>query len=202
MTHDGLSAYQHWQNEKPALIILDLNLPKLNGLSLCRKIRAQDDTPIIILSVRGQEDDIVEGLNLGADDYIVKPFSPRQLVARVEAVLRRAKEIQPSPESFTIGDLTLDPARNQVSRVGATEIRLTRLESRLLEVLMRHRNQVLLTNTLIEFVWGPEGGDRLMLKQLVYRLRHKIEACPAKPVLIKTVTGLGYTFGSDCEICY
>jgi DNA-binding response OmpR family regulator len=193
LAHDGLVALDRWRNEKPELIILDLNLPKVDGLSVCRQIRAQDDTPIIILSVCGEEDDIVTGLKLGADDYIVKPFSPRQMVARVEAVLRRVGDTRPSPGHLTVGEFTLDLSRCKVSCRDELIAKLTPLECRLMEVLMLNRDQVMLADTLIDQVWGPQGGDKDMLKQLVYRLRHKIEICPSKLMFIETVSGVGYS---------
>jgi DNA-binding response OmpR family regulator len=193
MAHDGLVALDRWRSESPDLIILDLNLPKLDGLSVCRQIRAQDDTPIIILSVRGDEDDIVKGLKLGADDYIVKPFSPRQLVARAEAVLRRVGDIRPSPANLTVGEITLDLSRCKVSCRQELIAKLTPLECRLMEILMLNRDQVMLADTLIDQVWGPNGGDKDMLKQLVFRLRHKIETCPSKLMFIETVSGVGYS---------
>lgn len=193
VAHDGLVALERWRKDAPDLIILDINLPKLDGLSVCRQIRAQDETPIIILSVRGEEDDIVTGLRLGADDYIVKPFSPRQMVARAEAVLRRVGDVHPSSGNLTIGDISLDLTRCKVSCRGEVIAKLTPLECRLLEILMINRDQVMLTDTLLDQVWGPLGGDKDMLKQLVYRLRHKIEICPSKLMFIETVSGIGYS---------
>ncbi|MFL7871721.1 MAG: response regulator transcription factor [Anaerolineales bacterium] len=193
VAYDGLVALDRWRTDLPDLIILDLNLPKLDGMSVCRQIRAQDDTPIIILSVRGEEDDIVTGLKVGADDYIVKPFSPRQLVARAEAVLRRVGDTHPSPGHLTIGDLNLDLSRCKVSCREEFIAKLTPLECRLMEILMLNHGQVMLTDTLIDQVWGPQGGDKDMLKQLVYRLRHKIEVCPSKLMFIETVSGVGYS---------
>ncbi|MEJ2354050.1 MAG: response regulator transcription factor [Anaerolineales bacterium] len=191
--YDGQMALDRWQADSPDLIILDLNLPKLDGLSVCRRIRAQADTPIIMLTVRGDEDDIVQGLQLGADDYIVKPFSPRQLVARVEAVLRRYGSPPNAPGPLTVGDLTLDTSRCTVFRAGELVAKLTRLECRLLEILLLNRGQVLSTDGLIDHIWGPQGGDRDMLKQLVYRLRRKIEDSPSNPVYIETIPGVGYS---------
>ena len=191
--YDGQSALDRWQADSPDLIILDLNLPKLDGLSVCRRIRAQADTPIIMLTVRGDEDDIVQGLQLGADDYVVKPFSPRQLVARVEAVLRRYGSLPDAPGPLTVGDLTLDTSRCTVFRAGELVAKLTRLECRLLEVLLLNRGQVLSTDGLIDHIWGPQGGDRDMLKQVVYRLRRKIEDSPSNPVYIETIPGVGYS---------
>jgi DNA-binding response OmpR family regulator len=193
VAYDGQVALDRWRTDSPDLIILDLNLPKLDGLSVCRQIRAEDDTPIIILSVRGEEDDIVTGLKLGADDYIVKPFSPRQMVARAEAVLRRVGDARPSTGYLTIGDLNLDLSRCKVSCREEFIAKLTPLECRLMEILMLNHGQVMLTDTLIDQVWGPLGGDKDMLKQLVYRLRHKIEICPSKLMFIETVSGVGYS---------
>lgn len=194
MAHDGQAALERWEDEAPDLIILDLNLPKLDGLKVCERIRSEADTPIIILSVRGEEDDVVRGLELGADDYIVKPFSPRQLVARAEAVLRRATSAPVQHGPLSAGDLTLDIMRNELTRDGDVVAKLTRLECKLLEVLMLNQGQVLLADTLIDSVWGPSGGDRMMLKQLVYRLRRKIEVDPSNPTYLNTITGVGYSF--------
>ncbi len=192
--HDGRAALERWEAEDPDIIILDLNLPKLDGLSVCKSIRDERDTPIIILSVRGDEEDVVKGLELGADDYIVKPFSPRQLVARAEAVLRRAKSTPVTPGPMSAGNFILDPARNEV-RIGDDDnIQLTQLECRLLEVLMLNSGQVLTSASIIDSVWGSEGADRVMLKQLVYRLRRKIESKPSEPVHLITISGVGYSF--------
>ncbi|HZD55631.1 MAG TPA: response regulator transcription factor [Anaerolineales bacterium] len=191
--YDGQAALDRWEADSPDLIILDLNLPKLDGLSVCRRIRALSDTPIIMLTVRGDEDDIVEGLKLGADDYMVKPFSPRQLVARAEAVLRRFGNLPTSAGPLTAGDLTLDTSRCTVFRAGELVAKLTRLECRLLEILLLNRGQVLSTDGLIDHIWGPSGGDRDMLKQLVYRLRRKIEDSPSNPAYIETIPGVGYS---------
>ena len=189
--HDGEMALRRWADEQPDLIILDVNMPKLDGFAVCRRIREEADTPIILLTVRGEEDDIVRGLALGADDYIVKPFSPRQLVARAQAVLRRVGKT-PAPAIRQVGELTLDPSRREL-RLGEGEaITLTPLENRLLDYLMINAGQILTIETLINHIWGAEGGDRDMLRQLVRRLRSKIEPNPAQPIYIETVPGLGY----------
>jgi DNA-binding response OmpR family regulator len=190
--HDGLTALDRWRAETPDLILLDLNLPRMDGLSVCRQIRSQAQTPIIILSVRGEEDDVVRGLGMGADDYVVKPFSPRQLLARAEAVLRRARAAPVTPSAISVGDLTLDPPRGLVQRKGQSVPALTRLETRLLEVLMLNHGQVLTAEALIDTIWGPMGGDRAMLKQLVYRLRRKLETDPSQPEYLKRADGVGY----------
>lgn len=190
--YDGLGAISLWEQEDPGLILLDLNLPKMDGLRVCRHIRLTSQTPIIILTVRGGDDAIISGLELGADDYIVKPFSPSQLVARMRAVLRRARAL-PVAGTLTVGKLALDRSRNELQHASQTEpIRLTPLETRLLEALMLHAGQTLSTETLIYTLWGADGGDRTMLKQLVYRLRTKLELDPSQPTLIETVSGVGY----------
>ncbi len=193
VANDGEAALSRWQQDQPDFIILDLNLPKLSGLEVCRRIRRESDIPILILSVRGDDDDVVTGLQQGADKYIVKPFSPRQLIAHIEALLRRSGNPNPTPDSFNVGDMTLDPARSEVYVGGDLRARLTHLENELLQTLMLNRDQVLSTDALIDHVWGQGGGDRAMLKQLVYRLRHKIEkssqACPH----IETIPGVGYS---------
>lgn len=191
--HDGVAALEMWREEEPDFILLDLNLPKLDGLVVCRQIRSEADTPIIILSVRGGEANVVKGLELGADDYLVKPFSPGELIARMRAVLRRLGRT-PAASELSAGGLTLDRSRNEARRDKERPIRLTPLETTLLETLMLNAGQVLTTEVLIDAIWHAEGGDRAMLKQLVYRLRNKIEPDPSNPSYIETVPGVGYGF--------
>lgn len=191
---DGEVALQRWREEAPDLIVLDVNLPKRDGFEVCRTIRRQqDDVPIIMLTVRDEEDDLITGLGVGADDYIYKPFSPRQLVARVQALLRRAGKPQ-STAIRQVGNLVLDINRRQVRIGEATPTALTTLESRLLDYLMANVGQILPTEIIINHVWGPDGGDRDMLRQLIRRLRGKIEPDSANPIYIETVPGLGYGF--------
>lgn len=192
MAYDGESALRNWQTTAPTLLILDLNLPKLDGLSVLRRIREESDIPIIILSVQGGDETIVRGLELGADDYIVKPFSPTQLVARIRAVLRRA-DMKPQVGTLTVGELRLDRSRNEVQYGEQTALRLTPLETRLLEALMMNPGQVLTADQLIAAVWGIDGGDRTMLKQLVYRLRAKLALDNTAPIQLETIPGIGYT---------
>ena len=188
---DGETALRRWEAEQPDLIILDVNLPRVDGFTVCRRIRAVAATPIIMLTVRDKEDDIVRGLNLGADDYMAKPFSPRQLVARSLTVLRRAgKTLAPSVRQA--GSLSFDSSRREVRRDDGPPVTLTPLEGRLLDLLMTNAGQILPSETIIDQVWGPEGGDRDMLRQLVRRLRARIEPDPAHPTLIETIPGLGY----------
>ncbi len=191
---DGDVALNRWREDAPDLIILDVNLPKKDGFAVCRVIRqAQDDIPIIMLTVRDEEDDLITGLGLGADDYIYKPFSPRQLVARVQAILRRASKTQTTAVRQA-NNLSLDTNRREVRVGDAPLIALTALENRLLDYLMANAGQVLPNEVIINHVWGIEGGDRDMLRQLVRRLRSKIEPDPANPMYIETIPGLGYGF--------
>jgi len=190
--HDGAAGLERWADEQPDLIILDVNMPKIGGFEVCRRIRAKADIPILMLTVRGEEEDIVGGLDLGADDYIVKPFSPRQLVARVKAILRRAGG-QPLPAELQVGHLKLVPGKRELIINPKKEpISLTPLENRLLECLMINSGQVLTFDVIIDHVWGPDAADRDMLRQLVHRLRTKIEPEPSEPIYIQTVPGLGY----------
>jgi len=191
LTYDGESALRQWRDSRPDVIVLDLNLPKIDGFTVCSQIRAEDDTPIIMLTVRDEEDDIVRGLELGADDYILKPFSPRQLVARVQSVLRRAGKSH-APALFHASDLTLDSNRRELRIDNDKAIRLTSLENRLLRYLMINKGHILTHEAIIGQVWGPEGGDRDMLRQLVRRLRRKIELDPSRPAYIENVPGRGY----------
>ncbi len=193
VAHDGQMALTRWRSDQPDFIVLDLNLPKLSGLEVCRRIRREVDIPILILSVRDEDDDVVNLLKAGADDYIVKPFSPRQLVARVDTVLRRAGTRKTAPDKFQAGALELDAGRAEITVGGEKHLRLTPLENQLLQTFMLNKDQVLTADALIDHVWGPNGGDRAMLKQLVYRLRAKIEEMPAGGVFIETVPGMGYS---------
>jgi DNA-binding response OmpR family regulator len=191
--HDGEAALRRWSEEQPDLLVLDVNLPKVDGFTVCRRIRAEADTPIILLTVREEEDDIVHGLGLGADDYILKPFSPRQLVARVQAVLRRAGSLV-TPAVRQVGAFSLDTSRRELHINAAPAIPLTALECRLLDYLMLNAHHVLTAEDILNHVWGAEGGDKDALRQLVHRLRGKIEPNPATPVYIQTVPGVGYGF--------
>ena len=195
--YDGLAALESYAAAAPDLLLLDLNLPRLDGLGVCRRVRAESDVPIIILSVRGEDESVVRGLEMGADDYMVKPFSPTQLVARIRAVMRRVG-VAATPAALEAGGLALDRSRGEVSRAGLPAVRLTALELKLLEALMRDPGRVLPADTLIAAVWGPEGGDRAMLKQLVYRLRGKIEDDAGSGV-IETVPGIGYALTKSDE---
>ena len=188
---DGVAALAAFERESPALVILDVNLPRLSGLEVCRKIRAASRVPVMMLTVRSAEEDQVHALDLGADDYLTKPFSPRTLLARVRALLRRAGEEKPLP--LAAGDFSLDLELQSVSVQGAEPARLTRLELRLLQILLANAGHTLPAERLLAHVWGSRGsGDRQLLKQLVHRLRQKIEADAAAPRYLVTVSGVGY----------
>jgi len=192
---DGEMALQRWADEEPDLVVLDVNLPRLDGFAVCRHIRERSDTPILLLTVRNEEDDIVRGLELGADDYITKPFSPRQLVARALAVLRRARRA-PLPAQRQAGQLMLDLSRRELRFADGEAVALTPLEARLMDYLVLNAGHVLTAEAIIDHVWGPEGGDRDMVRQLVRRLRTKIALASGTeantPPFIETVPGLGY----------
>jgi DNA-binding response OmpR family regulator len=193
------SALELFQKLPVDIIVLDVNLPGKpgirNGFDMCRVIRQTSDVPVILLTVRDEEEDILKGLEIGADDYILKPFSPRQLVARIKTVLRRSTTNRPKKdEPFTYKDITFDPRLREFTRKGQDPTVLTRLEARLLEYLMFNAEQVLLSENIISEIWGPGGGSTEMLRQLIRRLRVKIEAVPGEPELIINLPGMGYGF--------
>jgi DNA-binding response OmpR family regulator len=200
LASDAASTLRRWQEDQPDLIILDINLPGTtqlkDGFAICQHIRSQSEVPIILLTVRGEENDIVHGLEAGADDYVLKPFSPRQLVARVQAVLRRgrATEVSSHHARLSIDGLDFNPKIREVSFSNGMTRSLTTLESRLLEYLMLNAGHILTTDDLISDVWGASGGNSEMLRQLVRRLRTKIETDPTKPYYIQNLPGLGYAF--------
>jgi DNA-binding response OmpR family regulator len=187
----GPDALATFDREQPDLVILDVNLPGLSGFDVCRRIREEATTPIMMLTVRSSEEDTVQGLDLGADDYLSKPFSPRTLLARVRALLRRVEIERPAP--LTAGDLQLN-VEDQTARIGSgPPIRLTNLEFRLLQYLLANATRTIPADRLTNHVWGYRGlGDKQLLKQLVHRLRQKIERNPTEPQYIITVAGIGY----------
>lgn len=177
--------------EQPQLALLDINLPGGSGFDLCAEIRRRSSIPIMMLTVRGEEDDVVRALELGADDYLTKPFSPRTLVARVRALLRRAGG---SVDSRTrVGRIQIDPESLELRIEPDVTLRLTRLEMRLMQLLVANADQPVQTDRLLMHVWGHKGGgDRQLLKQLVHRLRQKLGDDGDAPRLIETVSGVGY----------
>lgn len=196
---DGVQALAIARQEKPDLIVLDLMLPGMDGLDVCRTIRRDSDVPIIMLTARAEEADQLIGLELGADDYITKPFSPRALVARVRALLRRARGDLRQEETLRSGSLELDLKRMEVKLSGEI-IRLTRSEYSLLETLVKHEGQPLSREQLLEHLHGVAfGGVDRSVDSHIKNLRKKIEPDPTEPIYIQTVYGFGYKFLGDLE---
>jgi two-component system response regulator VicR len=194
VAYDGEEAIEQARREKPDLMILDLMLPGLDGLEVCREIRREGELPIIMLTARDEEIDRVVGLELGADDYVVKPFSVRELMARIKTVLRRAStEPKPSTQKLVVNLLTLQPERHEV-HWGDVEIDLSALEFELLHTLMRHKGQVLSREQLLNLVWGYDyTGDLRVVDTTVKRLRGKLRSKdPQAGDLLATVRGVGY----------
>lgn len=187
---DGPAALRRFEEELPDIALLDINMPGLSGFQVCEAIRARSRVPVMMLTVRGEEEDLVRALGLGADDYLTKPFSPRTLLARIKALLRRAGMESTAP--LAAGRLSLDIEEHTV-RIGAAEpVRLTKLELRLLQMLLANAGHAVNSERLLTQVWGHRSdGDRQLLKQLVHRLRQKIEVDPAAPALLRTAAA-GY----------
>jgi len=189
---DGETGLERARTESPDLIILDIMLPVLDGLSVCRILRREMDTPIIILTARGTEVDKIIGLETGADDYVVKPFGLGEFLARVRAMLRRAPT--PRRDELASGDLVLDLAARRVTK-GGVELKLSHKEFDLLAELMRHRGAVLSRDLLLTQVWGYDYfGDSRTVDVHIRWLREKIEEDPSNPQRIVTVRGVGYRF--------
>lgn len=193
---NGLEGLQKLYDERPNVIILDIAMPKMDGWEVCRRIRELSDVPIVILTARVQEDERVKGLKLGADDYVVKPFSLKELEARVDAVMRRARLAKPQKAGilFANEDLVIDADRLMVTRSGK-HIDLTPTELRLLLLLTKNVGRVLTHRQILEKIWGAEYADDLdYVKLFIYRLRRKIEADAEKPIYILSERGIGYRF--------
>ena len=193
---DGKEALEKFDQSSPDLILLDLMLPEISGTQVCRQIRSKSSVPIIMLTAKDTEVDKVVGLELGADDYIVKPYSKAELVARIKAVLRRQNNESVSSDLglITAGPVSIDIDRHLVTINGST-ISLPLKEFELLEFLARNKGRVLTRTQLIDRVWGSDYfGDTKTLDVHVKRLRAKIEKDPANPVYIQTIRGLGYKF--------
>jgi len=194
--HDGRTALQELTKAKPDLIILDLMLPEIDGWEITRRVRAEGNTPIIMVTARREESDRILGLEMGADDYVLKPFSPQELVSRVRAVLRRAQQPPPTPHSqlLTFPGLRIDPVTRLVT-VNGSELMLTAKEFDLLWFLASNPRRVFNRDQLLDNVWGEtEYIDPSTVTVHVRRLREKIEADSAKPRYIHTVWGVGYKF--------
>jgi DNA-binding response OmpR family regulator len=188
---DVPSALRVFAAESPDLAILDINLPGGSGFDICEAIRRTSRIPVMMLTARGEEEDLVRALDMGADDYLTKPFSPRTLLARVRALLRRAG--LEAGGAMSAGDLRLDLESHALAVGSRAAVKLTKLETRLLQILIANAGHVVGTERLLTHVWGHRGsGDRQLLKQLVHRLRQKIEDDPAEPRYLQTESGAGY----------
>ncbi len=188
---DGETALALCSQAPVDLVVLDLMLPGLDGIEVCRRLREDSDVPVIMLTALGEETDRVMGLEVGADDYVTKPFSPRELVLRVDSVLRRASAVPSAPRRLVDGDLVLDEARHEVSRDGAV-LALTGREFDLLRFLLTHPGTAFSREDLLEQVWGWSFGDHSTVTVHVRRLREKIEIDPTAPQRLQTVWGVGY----------
>jgi len=192
---DGLTAVSEFERNGADLVLLDLMLPGLSGTEVCREIRARSTVPIIMLTAKDSEIDIVVGLELGADDYVTKPYSTRELLARIRAVMRRRIETDDDGEAtLEAGSVRMDIERHTVS-VGGAEIAMPLKEFELLELLLRNSGRVLTRGQLIDRVWGADYfGDTKTLDVHIKRIRSRIEATPSEPTMLVTVRGLGYRF--------
>ncbi|GAB2444656.1 two-component system response regulator MtrA [Nocardioides hungaricus] len=194
VTHGDL-AMDEFRDYRPDLVLLDLMLPGKDGIDVCKEIRAESGVPIVMLTAKGDTIDVVVGLESGADDYVVKPFKPKELIARIRARIRRLDV--PSPETLAVGDLSIDVAGHQVTRDGA-RISLTPLEFDLLVCLARKPWQVFTREVLLEQVWGyRHAADTRLVNVHVQRLRSKVEHDPESPEIVVTVRGVGYKAGTS-----
>ena len=198
VARDGAEALELFDAVRPDLVLLDVMLPKVSGVDVCRELRRHSRVPIIMVTAKGAEIDTVVGLEVGADDYVTKPYRLRELVARIRAVLRRTPtadaEAAPSGDAIQVGDVMLDPERHEVS-IRGNAVRLPLKEFELLALLLENAGRVLTRDTLIDRVWGMDYvGDTKTLDVHVQRLRAKIEDDPGAPRHLVTVRGLGYKF--------
>jgi len=194
---NGRTAVESAERDKPDLIVLDLGLPDIDGVDVCRQLREFMHVPIIVLSARGAEGDKVRALDVGADDYMTKPFGAEELLARIRVALRRSDAAVPASEPIVRGGLTIDRERFRVLRDGE-EVRLTPKEFELLTYLAQHPGRVLTHRTILKAIWGPNAVDQPEhLRVLVGALRKKIEANPSAPTYILTEPWVGYRFADE-----
>jgi DNA-binding response OmpR family regulator len=194
---DGEEALGLYRQSQPDLVVLDLMLPKVSGLEVCRRIQSDSRVPVVMLTAKGEEEDRIVGLGVGADDYVVKPFSPRELAARVEAVLRRINEDRTgagAEKLMVFGDLSIDPNAREVM-IRDVPVTLTAREFDLLHHMASHPKRVFTRDQLMETVWGYAfAGDTSTVTVHIRRLREKVEPDPARPRYLQTVWGVGYRF--------
>lgn len=193
---DGREALAQVAAEQPDLVVLDVGMPELDGFEVCRRLRKESSLPIIMLTARDEDENIVLGLDIGADDYVTKPYSPRELIARVRALARRSSGNIDKRDSLNAGPFQIDPDHMEVRRNGQA-IRLTRLQFELLRYMMANQGQVLPTESLMQNVWGySAAADATLVKTHIFHLRQRIEEDPSHPRYIVTVPGVGYLFQS------
>ncbi|MFK0245565.1 response regulator transcription factor [Amycolatopsis azurea] len=192
---DGTEGLRLFSETGPDLVVLDVMMPGLNGLEVCRRLRRVSQVPVVMLTALGEEENRIAGLQLGADDYVTKPFSPKELALRVASVLRRARMPRPEPAARTVtdGDLSLQMTARQATLRGV-ELPLTSREFDLLAFFLAHPGVAFSRADLLEKVWGWDFGDQSTVTVHVRRLREKIERNPAKPVRVATVWGVGYRY--------
>ncbi|HKS44158.1 MAG TPA: response regulator transcription factor [Amycolatopsis sp.] len=195
VARDGSEGLRLFGQRRPDLVVLDVMMPGINGLEVCRRLRRDSQVPVVLLTALGEEEDRIAGLQLGADDYVTKPFSPRELALRVASVLRRARMPSQAPavSELVDGDLRLHVSARQATLAGA-ELSLTGREFDLLAFFLTHPGVAFSRADLLEKVWGWEFGDQSTVTVHVRRLREKIETDPAKPVRVATVWGVGYRY--------
>lgn len=194
---NGIAALELLEREPPDLVVLDVMMPHMDGFEVCRRIRQKMDVPIIFLSAKGETADKVSGLQLGADDYLSKPFEPSELLARVKAVLRRVEAFggEDAQARLTVGEITLEPVSNRIIFADGRKVELTPIEFRLLHCLMRNAGRILSHDLLMNAVWGYDyEGYSNQIAVYVHRLRTKIEQDPDRPRCLVTVRGVGYKF--------
>lgn len=190
---DGQEALRAFYEERPDLVVLDIQMPVLDGWKTLERIRELSDVPVVMLTARSSELEKTRGLRGGADDYVTKPFGRQELLARVDALLRRTGGREPEPDSYSDAFLTIDFARREVT-AGGDPVELTPLEFRLLTTFVRHPNQVLSHEQLLELVWGDQNASRDQVKLYVGYLRRKLAAAGVPPEAIETVRGYGYRY--------
>ncbi len=198
LTHtanDGQKGLRVFFEQKPDLVVLDVTMPKMDGWETLKRIREMSRTPVIMLTARSEESEVLRGFSLGADDYVSKPFSFAQISARVKAVLGRMEDISPASEELDAGGLKVNFATRRVTRNGEL-IALTPTEFKLLVVLMRHPNEVISAEDLVREVWGPQYANEIgFVRRYVWHLRQKVEIDPENPQYVHNERGFGYRFG-------
>lgn len=195
---DGMQAVQRWETDSPDLIVSDISMPRMNGLELCQRVRHESATPVILLTALNSEQQIIQGFQVGADDYVTKPFSPRQLAMRIRAVWRRGSTVsEPEPiRQLRVGDLMLDVETHEVIHQGQ-EIPLTPLEFKLLHILAANAGRVVTSTRLVDYAWGYDGGDVSLLKTHISHIRKKLDLPQRDIGDIRAVARVGYRLIQD-----